>query len=421
MRTNKLNVITNNTGAFSIYVYVPAGSIYENKKESGCSHMLEHMLFKNKGEDSYNLSKSLTSIGAKYNAATYKDCTYYYISTHYNNYKKAIGLMKQIIKNVNFTDNDLKTERKVIIEEYNQSNDNFFRMFLTLANKSIMTDDNVYAKSVIGDIKVLKGIPANDLKKYYKSRYQEYVVVVNTDERIKSKVNKELRYMFGKDEEYDFSDTKLLAEANKIEPKLIFINKNLNQYNTRISFATFPASEVRDHVILNFIQYCLTGSGLFSLLNHDLREIRGLVYTIHSYSEVFRYVGFYYIQIGSSSDKTDYIISLVINIISKMKKKGLSSSVLDFYKNSYLSSMKHKLLDQEFRSEYHGTAFFYGSYIEDKELIKIINDITNDDIIATSVKAFDYDKLGVISLGTYANVDRMSQGVYDIIESYRNS
>lgn len=418
-KIRKLNIITNNTGAFHIYVYVPAGSIYEWDSVSGCSHMLEHMLFKNKGEESYNLSKSLTSIGAAYNAATYKDVTYYYVKTHSTNYVKAIVLMKQLIKNLTFTEQDLNTERKVIIEEYNQSNDNFDKSFFTLANKSIMGDHNIYSKSVIGELKVLKNISTRELKKYYKARYNDIVVVVNCDSKIKQGVQRLLKKMFGKNDEYVLNDDKLLASANLIEPKLIFINKQYSQYVTRLSFATFPASQARDHIILSFLQYCLTGSGLFSLLNHDIREIRGLVYTIHSYSEAFRFTGFYYIQLGSSSNKTDYIISLVMNIITKMKKHGLPMKVLSFYKESYISSIKLRLLDEDFRSEKQGSEFFYGSHIGDKELLKIINNISTEDVVNVSRLAFDFDRMGVISVGSYSNVDKMSVDVQDIIESYK--
>jgi predicted Zn-dependent peptidase len=226
--------------------------------------------------------------------------------------------------------------------------------------------------------------------------------------------------MFGKNEEYSFKNDTILGSASLIEPKLIFMNKNLNQYITRLSFATFPASQARNHIMLSFIQYCLTGAGLFSLLNHDIREVRGLVYTMHSYSDAFRFAGFYYIQIGSSSSKTEYIISLVMNIITKMKKQGLPDKVLTFYKDSYLSATKLRILDEDYRSEKHGTDFFYGSYVDDKELLKIIKGISQEDVINVSRLAFDFDRMGVISIGSYNNVDKMSVSVQDIIESYKN-
>lgn len=417
---NKINIITNKSGIFHIYVYVPAGSIYEISETSGCSHILEHMLFKNKGDISINLSKSLTTIGAKYNAATYKDVTYYYIKTYSDKAKESINLIGQIIQKHNFNDQELNTERKVIIEEYNQTHDGFDYKFYTLANRSLMHDDNIYLSSVIGDIKVLKNIKANELKAYYKDRYKDIMVFVNCDQKIKGIVKKELYKVFGTNQKYDFKNEEMLSKANLIEPKLIFINKPLKQYVTRFTFLTFPADRVRDHIILRFLQYCLTASGLYSLLNHNLREIRGLVYTIHSYSEKFRYTGFYYIQLGSSSNKTDYIISLIINLLSKLKNQGLPDKVLKFYKNSYLSSLKVRYLDEEYRTENLALSSFYDSFIEEKQLYKIIKGLTNDEIKDVSKKAFDYTKMGLLSIGEYNNVDMISKRVEDIIDTYGN-
>lgn len=417
---NKINIITNKSGIFHIYVYVPAGSIYEESGTSGCSHILEHMLFKNKGDVSANLSRSLTSIGARYNAATYKDVTYYFIKTYSDKAKESINLIGQIIKKHNFNDQELNTERKVIIEEYNQTHDGFEYKFYTLANKTLMHDDNIYLSSVIGDIKVLKNIKANELKRYYKDRYNDIMIFVNCDEKIKGSVKRELRNVFGANKKYDFADEEMLAKANLIEPKLIFINKVFKQYITRFTFLTFPASHVREHTILRFIQYCLTGSGLYSLLNHDLREIRGLVYTIHSYSETFRYAGYYYIQLGSSSNKTDYIISLIINLLSKLKNQGLPEKVLKFYKNSYLSSLKVRYLDQDYRTENHALSMFYDCYMDEKDIYKLIKGLTNNDVQEISRKAFDYSKMGLLSVGGYNNVDMMSKRVEDIISTYGN-
>ena len=414
----KYNIITNTTGVFHIYVYVPTGSIHETPKQSGCSHMLEHMLFKNKGANIRDITKTLTNIGARYNAATYKDTTYYFIKTHSSFYKDAIDTMQQLLTNATFTEDDLRVERKVIIEEYNQTADSFSRYLFSLANGSIMHKENVYTKSVIGDIKVLSTISAAELKKYYRERYTDMVIVVNCDESIKSKVDKYFRVKFGSDESYNFQDPKMIESASMVEPKLIFINKPSAQYMTKLSFMTFPADRVRDHIILSFLQYCLTGSGLYSILNHELRKVRGLVYGVSSFSEILMYTGFFYIQLGSSSKKTDYIISLLLHHIVKIKNKGLPLNSLDYYKKSYLSFVKLSLLDEDFRSEYHGSSYIYNTYTSDEKLLKVIKSISNSDLINVSKKAFDFGKLGIISIGDYANVNAMSKKVQDIVNSY---
>lgn len=414
---DRLNVITNSADIFHIYVYVPAGSIYEDESNSGCSHLLEHMMFKNRGDGS--LVKGLTEIGARYNATTYNDVTYYYIHTHSGNYRRAIELMGYIVNGFRFTDHDLQTERNVVIEEYNQASDSDGGSFFRLANKSILDDDNVYGKSVIGSLKVLKNITAGELKAYARERYKDIAVVVNCDRRVKKGVERELRRTFGKQRSFDASDNELLASANRIDPKLVFVSRGLSQVVTRLSFLTFPASQIKDHVILKFIQYCLTGSSIYSLLNYQLREKRGMVYGIHSYSEVFRYAGFYYIQLGTSSNRTEYIISMILHTLSMLKKKGMSKKALRYYRNSYLSTIRERALDQVYRTEQVGLSLFYDVKIDEKGVEKIIKGISNDDIIAVSRKAFSLEKMGVFSVGDYSSVDTISNKVWDVIETYQ--
>lgn len=418
MTNEKFKIITNTVGVFHMYIYVPAGSVYETPKESGCSHMLEHMLFKNKGVVSSNLSKSMTEIGARYNAATYKDVTYYFIKTHSQHFKVAIGCLHQILTKGNFTEIDLDTERKVIIEEYNQTNDTFEYKFFQLANQSIMPKENVYTNSVIGNIKVLESTSAASLKEYFKKRYQNYTIVVNCEESIKGAVQRELVRLFGKNTELDMDDCGLVTLATKIEPKVIILDKTFKQYVTRITFQTFPGSDVKDVVLLQFMQYCLTGSGLFSLLNRELRVIRGLIYTVYSFAEFFRYTGTYFIQFGSSVKKTDYVVSLIFSLIGKLKKHGLPRNALDYYKQSYLNAQRLKFTDQDVRTEFYGVAAFYGSTITEDKVLSIIKKITNKDIIAISRKVMDYSRMGLISVGSYPNVDDMNNKIQAIINSY---
>lgn len=415
---DRLNVITNRSGIFHIYVYVPAGSIYEDEGSSGCSHLLEHMLFKNKGETYSSITKGLTEIGAHYNAATYKDVTYYYIKTHRDNYREAIRIMGQIINGLRFSEEDLRTERKVVIEEYNQTRDGYDGRFFDLANRSILHEDNVYGKSVIGNIHVLRNITAADLKDYARKRYKDVMVLVNVDVGVKGKAKRELARVFGAQRSFDVHDNAMLASANLIEPRLVFISRGFSQVTTRLSFLTFPASQIKDHIVLKFVQYCLTGAGIYSILNHELRELRGLVYTIHSYSEVFRYAGFYYIQLGSSSKKTDYIISMIIHTLSLLKRKGLPKKVLRYYRNSYLSTIRTRMLDEEYRTEYHGLSLFYDVKVAQEDVIKTIKGANNDTIMDVCNRAFDLGRMGVLSVGDYSSVDRMSDRVGDIIDTY---
>jgi predicted Zn-dependent peptidase len=401
-----------------MYVYVPCGAIYESPKLSGASHFLEHMLFKNKGKVSSNLSKSLTYIGGTHNAVTYKDVTYYYILTHMSNYKEVVDMLYQITRKLSFTDDDLVVEKQVVLQEMGQTLDSFDYSYSNMMQSCILDMENVYTKSVIGNRKSVSHMSAHDLKEHARNHYKDCSIIINCDESILGGVKRYVSHVFGPSKQISFYDEKLSAQSQKFDPKIIVVNKPFKQYSTCLIFKAFPAKYKKENIVLKFLQYCLTSSGLHSILNHNIRVKRGLVYTMHSYSEVFRYIGLYYISFSSNSSQTDYIINLIMNVLYKLKSDGMSKNVMKYYKNSYLNTMKMRMTNDMFRTEYFGLASFYGVDLTDDEFFKIIKNINNDDIMEVSKKAFNFTDMGVLTAGAYNSVNSMSKRIEDVQQTY---
>lgn len=414
-KIKKFNVINNNVGLFYIYVFVPAGSLYEAKNFQGGSHMLEHMLFRNKGHG--DVSKILTSIGARYNAATSKDVTYYHIKSHTTHFKEAMEIMGQLVMRDNFTNKDLDSERKVVIEEYNQ-------LGLARAKSEIidthvlMTSDNVYHAPVIGTLKTLKSITLADLKKYYQERYKEFMILVNCEKNIERAVMSELSRIYGPPAEYTWEDESLREKALILQPKIFILHSSISQNILCVTFRAFPAEKARKQIILDFIEYCLTSSGIYSILHQDLRVNRGLVYSIHSHSESYKYIGFFHIQLGTSCKQPEYILSLIMSVLSKMKSRGLPDAVLNFYKKSYHSVCRFRYRNEDVRTEREGLTLFYNAYIDEKQTLNIIKNITNEDIVQVCREIFDFDVMGVFSMGRYHGVEKTNKNLEDVIRTY---
>lgn len=401
---SKINYIFNNDDIFHIYVFVSAGSIYENKNLHGASHLLEHMLFKNKGKASNNLSKSLTSTGSISNAVTYKDVTFYYIKSHASTYEECIDYMHQIISKANFTDEDLNIERKVVLEEFYQYSDKTGDANMEkIALNTILNDKNPYLKNVIGTENVIKNIKASDLKKYYKTRYDKSIIVINCPKTLYKNIDKRIKSLFKPNLEVDLNDSNL-ENSTKLfnnEAKIIVINENYKQNITRLTYYTGKPTNMKDDLVLNFITYCLTGSGLFSLMYYELRVKLGLIYSVSSFYEAFRYTGLLYIGFASSNNKIEYILTLCLKLLLGLKKNGLKPKLFKYYKTSFINSLKYKLANTNFVTEWYGFNVFYGNNVSIKDYIKIAQSITNDDIKNICSKYIDFKKQGILCVGNY--------------------
>lgn len=420
-----MQVVSNNSGLFHMYVYVPSGAIYETKKISGISHFLEHMLFKNKGAAS-NISKMLSSIGGQYNATTSKDVTCFYVETHMRHYKMAIDLIHQISRNISFGKQEFSIEKKVVLEELAQTVGSFQNIIWDMTNKTIFDKKNVYNNSIIGTRKTVGSLSYNEVKEYAKSRYTQCTVMMNCDARIKNKALKYMCERFGIDR---YAGTNLIEihephvhfASLLVEPKLIFVYEHSQQFVTCMTFATMYHGGRTDNIILKFVQFILTSSGLNSLLNEKIRVQRGLVYTVSSILDTCRYNGTFYIQFSSNSSKTDYIINLILEVLYQLKSKGLTPSQFDFFKKAFIDWMFVSLSDESARTDMIGTYAFYGLNMTDKDIHKFINKMTNDDIKRVAKEALDFKRMGIVSIGKYADVDAMAKNVENILETYEET
>lgn len=413
----KLHMITNDTGMFHMYVYIPAGSIYEHPRLKGISHFLEHMLFKNRGE-SKNLGETLTSIGGKYNAATYKDATYFYVETKESEYKHVVDTLYQITRLIKFSSADILTERKVVLEELEQHSGDMPGNMTNVANSIILDKKNVYNNSVIGNRNTLTNMSVNDLKEYARKRYKHCMVMINCSTRKKHEIEKYVcgKFQISPKETFVLRESALAERGQLLEPKIILMQQEVKQFMTFMTFSMDPTMNAKDAIVLRFIQYCLTASGLNSILNKIIRVERGLVYTMASFIDPLRYISLYHIQFPSNSRQTDLIIALILDVLYAFKTIGLTKEEFAYYKRSYANTVRVKLSNESERTQFYGLSAFYGHVLDNKDVEKIIQHMTNEDVIETANKALDFKKLGVLSLGNYTDVDVMTDKIQQHIE-----
>ena len=117
MKDKDIRFLYNSDNIFSIQVYIPIGSIHEKKGQYGISHFLEHMKFRKSKKHSSNEFLQLFNKVSVSNAYTTKDHTSYYLRTNDDHWKNITNLMYEIVFNTSFTNNNIETEKKVILEE----------------------------------------------------------------------------------------------------------------------------------------------------------------------------------------------------------------------------------------------------------------------------------------------------------------
>lgn len=384
-----MEILTNNKDVFHIKIYVAAGSIYEDPAVAGISHVLEHMMLKRcKKFNEEKLLKALAVIGGIYNATTSNDVTVYYANTHIDNYKHLLHIFHQCIMTPVFKPDELEIEKKIVLQEISGFYDNGGTLYNEV-RKCILHSKNPYAALVEGSAETIKRITVNDLTKYYKERYSSMSIIVNCPARVKSTIQRIIPKLFPI--KYLTCDSpEIVLNSQRFSPSIKVIKKDgLHQSSIKFIFVSFAKSQIRENTIFGFIRFALVSSGLYSILMYELRLKHGLIYSIESENECFRYMGLFKISISSSSGKSKLIIKKTKAILDKICKYGLSDTLLNFYKKSYINMMKYLFTDDEFLTKMYGEHRFYGlTDMSHTAVFDIITSITNKDVTQIATQVF---------------------------------
>jgi predicted Zn-dependent peptidase len=427
-----VNYLYNNDGIFLMTIYIPSGSIYEHVgkfKEmqiSGTSHFLEHLLFKHTENFSgKEILQNFAKLGGYYNASTDKDQTMFYVKTLVNNYMLAVDLLIDIVLKPKFMKSEIITERQVVLEEYTQTQDSSEDMMYEGSNRSILGNDNIYLPSVIGYKSHLQRVSYEKLWEYYHARFKHAMILINCDRKHSKEIQ---RYLSTKltgrlDRPINFDESsfesKSLSWQEPSKRVLVDVVESY-QYNTVMSYPAFPFKNIHDGIVLNFLKFCLTDAGLYSILSYEIREKRGLVYSIKTSNDRMRYIGLFKIAFGTSNKDVVSIVKVVQDILKDLVKKGLDAETLKFFKISYLNHLKYRFINEDHRLNWYGDNLFYGVKLNEEKLFSEIAAIDNSHIKKISQYIFDPEKVCIYTMGNYHDANKLKAQLLSLNNSVQH-
>ena len=251
-----------------------------------------------------------------------------------------------------------------------------------------------------------------------------FILCVNIDKKHLDSVEKYIDNVFKLDmrkvSKLDISSLDSKASHFSVFPrgKIEIMQKDFSQYNTVITFPSFSIYMVREMVVLNFLRFALTSSGLNSLLFRKIRLERGLVYSISSSSEENRGMGLFQISFGTTNANTVYIMSLILSLLSDMKVAGLNEKDLKYFKKSMMNSQKYLFSKENFKELWEFNSIFYQLNLDQSRFMDIIQDIKNEDIKSVSSTVFDFIKMGILTVGNYTGTS-IKEDIDSIRETYQ--
>jgi len=420
---NGLRIISEQVRGFrsiSVGVWIEVGSRHEAKERGGVSHFLEHMVFKGtRTRSAEQIALSLESLGGTLNAFTGREQTCYYARILDCHLPRAIDVLADLVVNPRLVPKDIEKERKVICEEILDLEDAPSEFLHDMFCENLWLDHPI-GRPIMGNVQTVGAITRKDLVAHLRAHYGPPNVVVaaagNVDhDYLVRLVKKYCRFTVGTAAGHLSGSPKGLDDAGVVLPpaestqRNLALARDLNQAHVCIGARAMPFSDKRRYVLL--VLSNLLGGGMSSRLFQAVREKRGLVYSIYAFHDFFKDTGIFGVYFGTGPEQSVKAADLVFEEFRKVKKRRLTSQLLNDVKNQIKGNLT--LSVESTSNRMHRMArheLFAGQYIPMEQTMSAIDRVTAGDILEFANELFATESISISMLGA---VDDQTIGKLD--------
>lgn len=392
--TNKMSHFT----SIAIGIWIRRGSRNEEKRLSGISHFLEHMVFKGtKKRNTRQIKEAIEGRGGSLNAFTSEEVTSYLAKLSGRHAHIALDVLSDMVLHAKLEETDIERERTVITEE--------IKMYRDLPNQyvhdilsELMWPDHPLGMPVAGDTPSIKSIAKKDLISYKNTNYtpKNISVILCGDlkhSHIASKVKRILSLKTGPDKG-DFCK----FTNKQSSPCARFLYKDTEQSHVAMGLHAF-GREHKDRYILSLLHIIL-GANMSSRLFENVREKRGLAYEIGT--QVKRYIetGAFVVSAGIEHKKVSEAVGVIVKELKKIKKFPVSKDELRRAKEYFKVQLALSLEDTLEHMLWLGHHTLFSKKLPSRDaIIKKVERITLDELRRVAKIVFDKKNLNLAIIG----------------------
>ena len=408
---NGVKIVTvpmSNTNASTVLLLFGAGSRYETPDIAGSSHLFEHLLFKGtkKRKTPKEIAQVVESKGGILNAYTDKESTGYWCKVPSTSYKEGIEVLIDMAKQPLIREEDLSMEKNVVYEE--------IKAYLDSASSraSNKSDENLWPNQpmgvdIAGSIETVEATSREDLMKYLKQQYTAsntvLVVTGNIDENSVIDIAKKNFEGFREGEPLNYEK----SYYNNEGPLTVLDKMETNQTHLTLAFKNYSMKDASRYS--SSVLSVILGGGMTSRLFEQVREKRGLAYSVSANSHFYSDCGVFYIDAGVAPENTEETFKVIIQELNNLKD-NLSIEEISSSKELIKGRLMMRYEDSRSVAMNYGTQeLLNGKIISIDENLKSLEKVTFDEIISTFDYIFNNETMIVSAAGSIENVPNLTK------------
>ena len=386
----------------SVGLWVNVGSRDEGPTVAGAAHFLEHLLFKaTPTRTSVEIAQSVDAVGGELNAFTSKEHTCYYAHVLDDDLEMAVDLVADVVLNGVCAPADVELERDVVLEEIamrdDDPEDTLGDVFL-----SAMFGDHPVGRPVIGSVESVSSMTRQQLHSFHVRRYTPDRMVL----AVAGNIDHDQVVALAR----NYFSARLVRGRKPLPPRrgagrlpggpeLTLIGRDCEQTHLTLGVRV-PGRHWPNRWALSVLNTAL-GGGLSSRLFQQIRETRGLAYSVYSTVDAFADSGAFSVYAGCLPERFDEVVRLAAEVLETVAREGITESECRIAKGSLRGGLLLGLEDSASRMNRLGRSELnFGEYRSLASTLRHIEEVTVEDVNAVARKVLS-GRFGAAVLGPY--------------------
>lgn len=380
----------------SMGVWVNVGARDEKVDENGLSHCIEHMIFKGtKKRSAFQIAKQFDAIGGQTNAFTSMEMTCYHAKVMDTHMETMVDILSDIFLNSKFSSSEVEKEIPVILQEIGMAEDNPEEYIHTLLGDNLW-GGNPLGRSILGSRESINSFSAETIKDFFLRFYQPDRIVISAAGNLD---HEHFINLIGPTFEMVQSGEKLPKRVTPVMKSPVELHyRDLEQVHICLGAKGISITDP-DRYAFSLMNTIL-GGNMSSRVFQEIRERRGLAYSVYSFISSYVDTGMFGIYVGVSPKSALESIELILKEIRRLKEEKIDHAELhdamEYTKGNILISAENtdNQMVRLAQNEIH-----FGRYVPLQEIVSNVESVVEDDILHLAQRLLEPETFALTILG----------------------
>lgn len=383
-------------------IWIDKGTRDESPHEAGLAHFVEHMVFKRtRRRTAYQISRDMEAVGADLNAFTSREYTCFVSQSLKEDLALSLDVLSDLVRRPSFESSDIRKEKQVVLQEIHMAEDQLEDFVFDKFFQMVYADSPL-GRPILGTVSSIKGMKRQTILDFHARLYTNRNLIVTVAGNVEHDEALRLVLKHLKPFPSRAARTVSAVDSERSCPEITVFREVIRRPSEQVHILVgLPASDFRDRLrFAGLVVNTLLGGGMTSRLYQNIREDRGLAYTIYSQLTTFTDSGLNLIYAGTEPKKVPDVLDQTLKELKRLRKGGVKRKDLEFFKKQVKGQILLGADDIENRMNSIGiNEMVFGRYRSVDEITREVEKVSLDHVHEYIETYVDLERTSILLMG----------------------